>query len=119
MPRFLQRVLQIRPAHVPRRSKSENQACQQRNSERETENGRIHADLVHARHVCRYKAAQRMESSFSRAEACASNRFATLTQAIRRTKATAPRRTRSAGRTLPTIWSFSGTTNIPQPPLAG
>ncbi len=61
--------------------------------------------------------AARTASSRWREVARASSKFATLAHAMRRTKATAPARTRRAGRTSPVSCSRTGTTRDVQPVL--
>src|SRR5262249_23655521 len=57
-------------------------------------------------------------TSAARAVPLASNRFATLAQATRSTRATAPRSTSRAGRTPPKTTAASGSTCAPRPSLA-
>src|SRR5258708_4055869 len=60
----------------------------------------------------------RMAISFFRARVLASTRLATLAHAMRSTKATAPNKTSSAGRTSPTSCSRKGRSVAPQPLLS-
>ena len=61
----------------------------------------------------------RIANSFSRADARASSRLATLTQATSNTNATAPSNTSNALRESPVICSCIGTTRAPSPLLPG
>ena len=74
-----------------------------------SDNNRLSVSNCRMRSHGRAPSAVRIATSFCRAAARASSRFATLAQAIRRTKPTAPRSTNSAGRIVLVDTSPSGT----------